>query len=412
MLVSYTVYGHIQLVLGTIKTLHPVILLFQVNRHSKYRFHRRRMTRHKVLFCYNNAYRQELDQLLETLISMVGKEHVSTWEDSRVLYNEEWEDELADYFDEAAIIVPLLGPSFLEDDPSARELFMEYIREVDEEGVYVMPWRSNTQAEDNVLPFVMNNPLDQASVSLDTPESQEAVSDRVQGFAQLAHGLLGARKTQHQPEVAAADDPEVLKPLADHLKAQDFILEAEVLYTQVLSIYRDRLGSDHIDTASSLRDLAVILEEQEAYSKAEPLQEHLVTLYRKNYGKTDARTARAINDLGGIYMGQERFREAQRACEEALRIRESTLGQDHPDTAESLHNQGVIYETLELIDRARTSYERALTIRETALGNEHPDTMTTVHSLARLYEEEGLDEKADAMYQRMFDASGEGGEEV
>ncbi len=366
------------------------------------------MTRSKVLFCYNEAYRQELDQLLEAFTPKVGEDHVTLWEDTRVLYSEEWEDEMADYFDEAAIIVPLLGPGFLEDDPSARELFMEYIREAVEDGVYVMPWRTREQNDDNVLPFVMNNPLDQASVSLDTPESQEEVSDRVQGFAQLAHGLLGARKTQHQPD--DSDDPEALKQLADHLKAQGFLQEAEALYTQALNIHTDRLGSDHPDTASSMRDLAVLFEEQEMYHKAEPLQEDLVAFYRKTYGTADSRTARAINDLGGIYMGLERFQDAQRACEEALQIRESILGQDHPDTAESLHNQGVIYEISDLIERARSSYERALTIREKVLGNEHPDTITTVHSLARLYEEEGMDEKADAMYQRMYDASGEEGE--
>lgn len=369
------------------------------------------MTRSKVLFCFNNAHRQELDQLLEAFIMTVGEDRVATWEDARVLYNEEWEDEMAVHFDEAVIIVPLLGPEFLEQDSSARELFMEYIREADDEGVYVMPWRTNNQTDGNVLPFVMNNPFDQASVSLDSPEGQEALSDRVQGFARLASGLLGARKTQQQPEATASGDPETLKQLADHLKTQGFPLEAEALYTQVLSIFTDRLGSDHPDTASSMRDLAVLFEEQEAYNKAEPLQEDLVAFYRKTYGKADSRTARAINDLGGIYMGQERFRDAQRACDEALKIRENTLGQDHPDTAESLHNQGVIYETLELVNRARVSYERALAIREATLGNDHPDTITTVHSLARVYEEEGLNEKADAMYQRMYDAYREEGEE-
>ena len=369
------------------------------------------MARTHVFICYNINDKEEMEQLRAAFTPLVGEEHMATWDDSQILYDEEWEDKMADRFDEAEVIVLLLGADLLQEDPSARELFMEYVREAKDDGAYVLPWRAQSQTEEAVLPFVMNNPFDQASVSLDTPESNEVAPDRVQAFARLIHGLREARKSQQQPDHSEASDPEALKQLADHLKVQGYPKEAEALYLLVMAARKEMLGADHLDTASSIHDLAVLFEEQERFDKSVPLQENLVAIYRKVHGNNTAETAQALNDLGGMYLGVERYRDAQKACEEALRIREKTLGRDHLDTAESLHNQGVIFETLELIDKAIASYERALVIREAALGEEHQHTMTTVHSLALLYEEEGMDEKADAMFERMYDVYGDEGPE-
>ena len=368
------------------------------------------LTRSKVFICYNNNDKQELDQLCAAFIPLIGEDSLATWDDSQILYDEEWEDKMADHFDEAEVVVLLLGMHFLEDDTSARELFMEYVREAKEDGAYLLPWRAQSQTEESVLPFVMNHPLDQASVSLDTPESKEIDPDRLEAFARLIHGLREARKSRQQPDQSDASDPESLKHLADHLKAQRYLQEAEALYLLVMAARKDMFGSDHPDTLSSIHDLAVLFEEQGRLDKAVPLQENLVAISRKIYGNNTPETAQALNDLGGMYLGIERYHEAQKACEEALRIRESTLGRDHLDTAESLHNQGVIYETNGLIDRALASYERALAIREAALGEEHQDTMTTVHSLALLYEDEGMEDKAEVMFQRMYDVFGDEGE--
>ncbi|MBX2822389.1 MAG: tetratricopeptide repeat protein [Rhodothermaceae bacterium] len=368
---------------------------------------RRNMTRSNVFICYNNNDKEELDQLLAALTPMIGEEHLATWDDSQILYNEDWEDPLADHFDEAEMVVLLLGRELLQDDTDARELFLEYVREAKNDGVYVLPWQAHPHNENTVLPFVMNNPFDQASVSLDTPESQDIAADRLEAFTRLILGLKEAGKSFRQQDDSEASDPEALKQLADHLKAQGYPKEAEALYLLVLAARKDRLGPDHPDTATSIHDLAILFEEHGLFDKAAPLQENLLSIYQNVHGKNSAEAAQALNDLGGIYLGLERYRDAQKACEEALRIRENTLGRDHLDTAESLHNQGVIFETQDLIDRAISSYERALAIREAKLGEEHQDTMTTVHSLALLYEEEGMDDKADVMFQRMYEVFGD-----
>ena len=365
------------------------------------------MTRSKVFFCYNHHDEAELKALLSAFIPLIGEGNLVTWDDARVLYNEDWEDEMADGFDAAEVVVLLLGMEFLEADREARDLFMDYIREVEDEGVYVLPWHTASQPENAVLPFVMNNPLDQASVSLDTPENQDAAPGRMEAFARLIHGLREARRSQQQPDLAAPSTPESLKQLADHLKAQGYPKEAEALYLRIWTRRKDEVGDDHPDTTASMQDLVLLYEEQEVYKKAEPILEQLLALFRKKHGNSSEETAQVLNDLGGIYLGLERYRDARRVCQEALQIREKVLGKDHPKTAESLHNQGVIYETLDLIDRALPSYERALAIRETTLGEEHQDTMTTIHRLAVLYEEEGLDDKADVMYQRMYEVFGD-----
>ena len=365
------------------------------------------MTRSQVFIPYNANDKEELDKLLAVFTETIGEEHIATWDDSRVLYDEDWEIEMADHFDKAEVVVLLLGPDLLQEDPQARDVFMDYIREVKEEGVYVLPWRAEAHIDQDTLPFVMNNPFDQASVSLDTPERHEEAPDRYDGFVRLIHGLREAGKSNRNPDAPPSSDPDSMKKLADHLKAQGYPREAEALYLLVLAARKDLQGPDHLDTASSIHDLTVLLEEQEMYEKAVPLQENLVAIYRKVHGNNTAETAQALNDLGGLYLGIERYRDAQKACEEGLRIREKVLGRDHPDTAESLHNQGVIFETLELIDRAIASYERALAIREAALGEEHENTMTTVHSLALIYDEEGMEEKADAMFQRMYEVFGD-----
>ena len=102
--------------------------------------------------------------------------------------------------------------------------------------------------------------------------------------------------------VAQDDDPGVLNRQVLQLYQQGKYQEAIPLAEKVLAITKGRLGPEHPNIATSLRNLAFLYASTGDYARAEPF------------------------------------------FEEALQIRQKALGPEHPDTVESLDNLARVYE--------------------------------------------------------------------
>jgi CHAT domain-containing protein/Flp pilus assembly protein TadD len=196
------------------------------------------------------------------------------------------------------------------------------------------------------------------------------------------------------PDVATS-----LNNLALLYEAQGRYGEAEPLYQESLTIYREHWGDRHPDIATSLNNLAALYRMQGRYGEAEPLYQEALAIRREQLGDRHSNTATSLNNLAGLYRVQRRYGEAEPLYQEALAIFREQLGDRHPDIATSLNNLAALYEVQGRYGEAEPLYQEALAIRREQLGDRHPNVATSLNNLAALYEVQGRYEEAEPLYQ-------------
>jgi tetratricopeptide (TPR) repeat protein len=161
--------------------------------------------------------------------------------------------------------------------------------------------------------------------------------------------------------------------------------EAESVARQALTINRQRLETEHSDTARILNVLAGIYEAQGRYAEAESLYQRALAIYEKLEGPEHPYTIRNLNNLAGLYNAQSRYLEAEQLYQRALTICEKVQRQEeHSYTAEILSNLAYSYEDQGKDAEAEPLYRRALEIYEQQLGPDHLHTAAILNNLAEL----------------------------
>ena len=176
-----------------------------------------------------------------------------------------------------------------------------------------------------------------------------------------------------------------LNNLANLYNLQGRYSEAEPLYLRSLSINETQLGADHPAVAASLNGLALLYELQGRYPEAEPLYLRSLQIFEGHLGAEHPDTALSLNNLALLYQATGRYSDAEPLFVRSLQIREQHLGAEHPGTAFSLNNLAGLYSVIGRYNHAEPLYTRALQIREQHLGAEHPDTALSLNNLAELY---------------------------
>lgn len=176
--------------------------------------------------------------------------------------------------------------------------------------------------------------------------------------------------------------------------------EAETLFKHALAIRERVLGSEHPDTASSLRRLGHLYREQGEYELAEPLLQRALAICEKVLGPDHHDTAGSVHQLAWLYDSQGRYEEAEALHLRSLAIFERDFGPDHPDTANSLNNLAFHYNLRGKYEASELLFKRLLSIDEKSLGPEHPGTANTLHNLASLYRRQEKYEEAESLFKR------------
>ena len=179
--------------------------------------------------------------------------------------------------------------------------------------------------------------------------------------------------------------------------------EAELAYLRALDIRQRQLGETHLDTATSLNDLALLYARQGKYVEAEPLLQRALAIREQQLGPEHSQTATSLNIIAYLYEQQGKYAEAEPVYLRALTIRERKLGPEHPSTATSLNNLALLYARQGKYVEAEPLLQRALNIREKQLGPKHPRTATSLNNLAYLYRSQGKYTEAEPLYQQALD---------
>ncbi|MBD3233824.1 MAG: tetratricopeptide repeat protein [candidate division Zixibacteria bacterium] len=170
--------------------------------------------------------------------------------------------------------------------------------------------------------------------------------------------------------------------------------QSEQLFTKSVTLRKELLGSDHLETAESLIHLGLTYMNLGKYADAENALRQAQDIKQGKLGTNHPDVAECQSKLAVIYRIRGKYTDAVNLERRILRIFEESLGPEHDKVGVSLFNLGTTYRYLSRYSEAESLYLRAFAIRERALGSDHPEVGVILNYLAQLYN--GLDRHAEA----------------
>lgn len=196
------------------------------------------------------------------------------------------------------------------------------------------------------------------------------------------------------------DTASSLNNLAGVYKNQGKHEQAEPLLLRALSIREQQLGPEHLDIANSCNNLAELYRVQGKYEQAESLYQRALSIHEQQLGPEHLNTATTLHNLALLYHHQGKYERSEPLLTQALSVYEQRLGPEHPDTAQGINNLAMLYLAQKKYEQAEPLLLRTLSIREQQLGPEHPDTASSLSDLALVYYRHGKYEQAEPLWER------------
>ncbi|MBD1945624.1 tetratricopeptide repeat protein [Coleofasciculus sp. FACHB-712] len=172
---------------------------------------------------------------------------------------------------------------------------------------------------------------------------------------------------------------------------------AEPWLKQCLSVTESRLGSDHLQVATSLNNLALLYQYQGRYCIAEPLLVSSLELYRRLLGEENCYVALTLNNLANLYRDQSRYNEAEPLFLEALELHQRLPIQEHPPV-KTMSNLALLYCEQGRYHEAEQLFLQALELIRCWAGQAEPQIIKLLNNLATLYLEQGRYSEAELLF--------------
>ena len=111
---------------------------------------------------------------------------------------------------------------------------------------------------------------------------------------------------------------------------------------------------------------------------------HMTSDERQKLGKEHPNTLTSMKDLASTYWSQGKLQEASDLQERVLKMMSKILGEEHPDTLRSMSNLSLTYESEGRVKEAANLMKKAFEGSQRTLGDEHPDTIGREFTLGQL----------------------------
>lgn len=145
-------------------------------------------------------------------------------------------------------------------------------------------------------------------------------------------------------------------------------VESQLLYERILVHRLKKLGPDHIELVSDLRNLAGVLCAQGKFNQAEAFMRRVVSISEMQKDVNVSELSDALSILGGIYFQQGKYAEAEIPFAKSLKFRRGILAIQHPDLVESVIDYARVMKKLGRTAEAEKLYEEAKTNGNMPLG--------------------------------------------
>ena len=157
------------------------------------------------------------------------------------------------------------------------------------------------------------------------------------------------------------------------------------LFNESLDFRKEKLGLDHLDTASSYNNLATYYNSLGDYNQALGFHQKALAIREKTLGSENPDTATSYSGLARTYLNQGHYKKALSLFQKALDVRETVLDKNHPRIATSYCDLADLYTLFGKSEEAFQLIQKALKIQEDCFGLENLEVTGSYDSLAYHY---------------------------
>jgi serine/threonine protein kinase len=229
-------------------------------------------------------------------------------------------------------------------------------------------------------------PLDNGHIAVALANLARALTDAghlisAEAYLEQAVSLSEGAGDSHATETA-----DILAQYATFaLDAKSDPALASQLYGKALNIYRNAIGSQNLQVASTLDGLASTAVWTDDYALAEHYQREALAIFQSTVSRNHPDNAIALATLGYILTQRAKYTEAEQVLNEALQIERSVFGPENQRIASIEADLGILYDREGDIARAMTATQTALKITRDRLGPDHYMTGYYLDALANLF---------------------------
>jgi len=191
--------------------------------------------------------------------------------------------------------------------------------------------------------------------------------------------------------------------LAQILRAQGNLPEAEKLLQNTIEAQRQVLGPKDPDTLASMDRLGYVYANEARHADAENVFRQTLNAERKVLGPDNPQTLNTLNELAETLTPQGRYAEADQTYGELIAAQKRTLGPDHPATLLSMSHAAENLEEEGRLPEAERLYSDVITAQRRVLGPEHPQTLRAMTMLGLTLAKEGHYSEADKIQNQVIE---------
>jgi serine/threonine protein kinase len=221
---------------------------------------------------------------------------------------------------------------------------------------------------------------------------------RAQDLTERARAIQSSLFGERNRETLASESY-----LAQILRAQGHLPEAEKALQKTIEAQRQVLGPNDPDTLASMDRLGYVYANEARHADAESLFRQTLSAERKVLGPDDPQTLSTLNELAEILTPQGRYAEADRIYGELIAAQKRTLGPDHPATLLSISHAAENLEEEGQLPEAEKLYSDVIAAQRRVLGPEHPQTLRAMTMLALTMAKEGHYAEADKLQSQVIE---------
>ncbi|MGE3542254.1 MAG: tetratricopeptide repeat protein [Candidatus Tectimicrobiota bacterium] len=191
-----------------------------------------------------------------------------------------------------------------------------------------------------------------------------------------------------------------LQQRATILQAQGANHEAEAVYQQAFSLFRQVWGSEHLAVATPLEQLATLAYERHDYAQADVLYTQAMQIVDPAVGPRHQRIAALLNARAAVAEAQGQYAEAERFYHQALPLWDALLGPTHPAVAATLTALGSLARQQHRFTEALALYARALAIWQATVPLPQREIAQVLGNLANVLQRQERSAEAETHYRQ------------
>jgi eukaryotic-like serine/threonine-protein kinase len=192
--------------------------------------------------------------------------------------------------------------------------------------------------------------------------------------------------------------------LAQDIRAQGNLAEAEQRLRATLTAQQKALGPDDPDAIATMDRLAYTLSNEAHHAEAEALLRQTLAAERRVLGPDDSQTLGTLNELAQTLTVQGRYADADQIYTELISAQRQSLGADHPATLLSMEHAAENFSEEGRYSESEKLENEVIAAQSRVLGPDHPQTLRTETFLAITLIKEGHFAEADKLQTQVIAA--------